>query len=489
MNRIHPSTVCLLLSLVSVCAAAATVDDITGNWVARPIVEGRQGEFVLGIHADEEGQLKAIMRLPPIEAWNIPLGRAKLEDDTLLTGLGPFTYDPDTRTLSGVLPAALVPAREVAVTMRRVDRPEQPARRIDYGPRVEPLWSVHTDAPVFGSPTVEGGVVYIGSDDGNLYALDAGSGETRWRFETGARVRARPTMHGDRVLVPSDDGFLYSVERDNGTQAWKSRIGATPAPRSDPSAEEFRYDQFSSAAAVSGDTIFVGTLDGAVVALDVKDGARKWSIGAGGAVTSTPVVGDGKLVFGSFDGHVYAVDPKDGSEIWRLDTGAPVVSSPAVSGGLAIVGSRSYDLFGIELANGEVRWRFYYWFSWIESSATIDDDTAYVGSSDSGKVYAVRVRDGGERWSFDTLGSAWATPAVTRDRVFIGSVGVRGYIIDHKPGFFAIDRASGEPAWWFGVDHPQGEQLSGFTSSPATDGERVFVGGLDGNVYAFDARQ
>jgi outer membrane protein assembly factor BamB len=487
MHRLHPLIVCCVLSMAAARAGAATVDDITGNWVARPVVEGRQGEFVLGIHADEQGQLRAAMRLPPIEAWNVPLGKAKLEGDTLLTGLGPFTYDADTRTLSGVLPSALVPVREVAVTMSRVDRPGQTARRDEYGVEAEPLWSVRTGAPVFGSPATADGVVYVGSDDGSLYALDAESGETRWRFETGDRVRARPTIHGNRIIVPSDDGFLYSLERHSGTQAWRSRVGASPAPRSDPSSQEFRYDQFSSAAVVSGDTIFVGTLDGALVALDSGEGTRKWSIGAGGAVTSTPVVRDGKVVFGSFDGHVYAIDPEDGSEIWRVDTAAPVVSSPALSDGIVVIGSRSYDLLGIALADGAVRWRFYYWFSWVESSATVHDGTAYVGSSDAGKVYAVSVRDGKERWSFDTLGSAWATPAVTGDRVFIGSVGVRGYITDHRPGFFAIDRVSGKPAWWFRVDHPEGEQLSGFISSPASDGERVFVGGLDGNVYAFDA--
>lgn len=487
MSRLLQSVSILCLALVPAAISAATDDDITGNWVARPVVEGREGEFVLGIHADEAGELRATMRLPPIEAWNVPLGTAKLEGDTLLTGLGPFTYDPAARTLSGVLSPGLVPGREVSVVMSGVEDLEQPARRDDFGPEVEPSWTVRTGAPVFGSPTVADGVVYVGSDDGSLYALDAESGETRWIFETRARIRARPTIHGGRVIVPSDDGFLYSLDRQSGAQAWKSRIGATPAPRSGPFSEDFRYDHFSSAATVSGDRVFVGTLDGALVALDVMDGAREWSFGTRDAVMSTPAVADGKVVFGSFDGHVYAVDAADGSEVWRLDTGAPVVSSPGIADGIVIIGSRSYDLFGLALADGDVLWRFYYWFSWVESSAVIAESTAYVGSSDAGSVYAISIVDGSERWSFDTLGSAWATPAVTRDRVFVGSVGVRDYISDHRPGFFAIDRATGDPAWWFRAEQPEGEQLSGFVSSPATDGRRVFVGGLDGKIYAFEA--
>jgi outer membrane protein assembly factor BamB len=487
MSRFLPAAAFTILCILSIRCFAASIEDVTGNWVARPLVEGRQGELVLGLHVDEEGRLQATLRLPPIEAWNLPLGGAKLEGDTLLTGLGRFTYSRDNDTLTGVLPRTLVPARDVSVTMRRVERLDQPARRSDYGASVEPVWTVDTGGPVFGSPAVHDGVVYTGSDDGVLYALDSDDGEIRWRFETNGPVRARPTVHEGRILVSSDDGHLYSLTLADGRQAWKTRIGGTPSPRSNPSSDTFRYDHFSSSAVVSAGTVYVGTLDGVLVALDVATGEREWWFAAEDAITSTPAVGDGKVVFGSFDGQVYAVDAVDGSEAWRLDTGAPVVSSPAIAEGVVVVGSRSYDLYGIELSDGGVRWRFYYWFSWVESSATIVDGVAYVGSSDSGSVYAVRVADGTELWSLDTAGSAWATPAVGPDRVFIGSVGVRGYIADHKPGFYAIDRESGAPAWWFAVDHPEGEQLAGFVSSPATDGERVFVGGLDGRIYAFEA--
>ena len=68
----------------------------------------------------------------------------------------------------------------------------------------------------------------------------------------------------------------------------------------------------------------------------------------------------------------------------------------------------------------------------------------------------------------------------------VGSVGVRDYFIAHKPGFFAVDQDTGRPIWWFPIDQPEEGILSGFVSSPATDGDRVYVGGLDGKVYAFE---
>lgn len=49
-------------------------------------------------------------------------------------------------------------------------------------------WRFQTEAPVFSSPAVAGGTLFIGSDDGFLYALDADSGELRWRFEAGREI-------------------------------------------------------------------------------------------------------------------------------------------------------------------------------------------------------------------------------------------------------------------------------------------------------------
>jgi outer membrane protein assembly factor BamB len=82
-------------------------------------------------------------------------------------------------------------------------------------------WRVQTGGMVESSPAVSGGVVYIGSGDGCLYALNALTGEERWRlgtgrFATGGRVRSSPAVAGGRVFVGSMDGTVYAVERWNG---------------------------------------------------------------------------------------------------------------------------------------------------------------------------------------------------------------------------------------------------------------------------------
>ncbi|KPK53922.1 MAG: hypothetical protein AMJ59_25365 [Gammaproteobacteria bacterium SG8_31] len=475
----------LALLACSPLTAGADLQDLAGAWAAYPEVDGRRATVGLKLDGNENGTLTATLVLPPIDAWNIPLGEARFENGRLMTALGEFAYDDTKDTLTGDLPAGLVPVHRIPIVLSRTERLAQPPESRKFGELVTPVWTFRTGAPVYGSPVIGKGTVYLGSDDGYLYSLESGTGDLQWKTATGGPIRARPTLGGGRIFVPSDDGRLYCLDQADGKIIWTTLTGTSPVPRSDPESEGYRYDHFSSAARVNDERVFVGTLDGDLVVLDRETGEENWRFKTGDAVVSTPALVGGKAVFGSFDNHVYALDAETGKLVWRFDTGAPVVSSPTIHDDRVIIGSRSYDLYGLQAADGSVDWRFYYWFSWVESSATLKDGIAYVGSSDSGMVFAIDAVTGREVWSFDTAGSPWGSPAVTDNRVYIGSVGVRGYFIPHEPGFYAIDRATGEPVWWYRVEHPESRTTAGFVSSPATDGKRVYVGGLDGMVYAF----
>src|SRR5512139_3652338 len=66
-----------------------------------------------------------------------------------------------------------------------------------------------TGGPVCSSPAVVGGIVYFGSQDYYLYALDAATGDKLWAFKTGSFVDSSPTVSGGVVYFGSNDGFLY----------------------------------------------------------------------------------------------------------------------------------------------------------------------------------------------------------------------------------------------------------------------------------------
>jgi len=145
------------------------------------------------------------------------------------------------------------------------------------------------------SPTVVDGVVYVGSNDSSLYAVDASNGSQVWSFSgASGRIRSSPTVVDGTVYVGSDDNSLYAVDASNGSQVW-SFSGASG-------------DILSSPTVVDG-TVYVGSKDSSLYAVDASDGSQIWSFsGPSARIFSSPTVVDGTVYVGSNDNSLYAVD-------------------------------------------------------------------------------------------------------------------------------------------------------------------------------------
>jgi outer membrane protein assembly factor BamB len=274
----------------------------------------------------------------------------------------------------------------------------------------------------------------------------------------------------------------------SGEQRWRVRVEA-PVERLALDKAGTRYDYRASAATLAGGRLYLGTDDGHLVAIDPGKGSPLWSFATGGSVVSTPIVDSGRVYFGSFDGQVYALDATSGALLWKHDTGAPVTSTPAVHEGRVVIGSRSYDLLALDGASGKPVWTRYYWFSWVECSASISGGAVYIGSSDAAKLFAFDARSGRRLWELDAGGSVWGQPAVAENRVFIGAVGAQNYLVEHRATILAVDRATGRPAWRFPVAAPAASAAAltsyGFAASPALGEGMVYFASLDGRVRAF----
>lgn len=101
---------------------------------------------------------------------------------------------------------------------------------VNPGPAVrrspELLWRFKTGEEVtFSSPAVVDGVVYIGSYDHYLYALDATTGKQRWRFKTGDEVYSSPAVVGGVVYIGSGDEYVYALDAATGKQGWRFQTG------------------------------------------------------------------------------------------------------------------------------------------------------------------------------------------------------------------------------------------------------------------------
>ena len=86
-------------------------------------------------------------------------------------------------------------------------------------------WKFTTGDRIVASPVHKAGVIYFGSDDGNIYAVDAADGRQRWKRNTDGPVPATPAIDGDTLFVGSYDGRFYALDARTGALRWKFTTG------------------------------------------------------------------------------------------------------------------------------------------------------------------------------------------------------------------------------------------------------------------------
>jgi outer membrane protein assembly factor BamB len=247
-----------------------------------------------------------------------------------------------------------------------------------------------------------------------------------------------------------------------------------------------------------GDVHHAGTYDGAGLA---QLHGVKWTFRTGAAVISTPAVADGTVYVGSSDHNLYALDAASGALRWKFATRGRVSSSPAVAGGRVYFVSYDSNLYALDAASGALAWKFTTAgerrfsarhlhgaepaaelmpdpFDVFLSSPVVVAGTVYFGSGD-GNVYAFDAASGALRWKFHTGNVIHASPAVADGVLYIGS---------WDSYFYALDAASGKQRWRFktGEDPKINNQVGIQSSAVVADG-MVYFGCRDSHLYALDA--
>ena len=124
-----------------------------------------------------------------------------------------------------------------------------------------------------------------------------------------------------------------------------------------------------------------------VAGSNVSNGKLVWNYTTGGDVWSSPAVANGTVYVGSDDHNVYAINATTGTKLWNYTTGGAVLSSPAVVNGVVYVGSNDTNIYAISATTGAKLWN-YATGSAVFSSPAVVKGVVYVGCDD-GNVYAI----------------------------------------------------------------------------------------------------
>lgn len=348
-------------------------------------------------------------------------------------------------------------------------------------------WKFHTSGQVISSPAIVGDTVYVGSTDHHLYALDRTSGTMKWKFETGSRVNSSPAIADGTVYFASYDGFFYAVDAVTGKQKWKFQTGgehrftAKHIHGSQPAAETMPdpFDFYLSSPVIAAGTVYFGSSDGNVYALDTAAGTVKWKFATGDVVHASPALADGTIFVGSWDHYFYAIDAANGKEKWRFKTGEDrdihnqegLQASPVVANGVVYVGCRDSNFYAIDAQTGQQKWAFNNKGSWVIGSAAVSDGRVYFATSDTGLLYAVDAQTGDKLFSFDNKHwPMFSSPAIAGNTLYIGT---------HEGKLMAFDLGSQKQLWVFQTD---GSTTNGPTYTKA-DGTPKYEAAYAGDFY------
>ena len=309
---------------------------------------------------------------------------------------------------------------------------------------IAPVWRFRCEDEVRSSPVVVDGIVYVGCYDGNLYSLDARTGDLHWKYATEGGIAATPCVWKDRVLIGSEDRVLYAVAARTGRMLWscptEGRIRSSArveldhvffgsddhrmyAVNANSGQVAWRFealDAIRSSPAVGAEIVYVGSDDGHLYGIDLQTGHQRWKFRANRGVVSSPALVDGGLVvFGSADCTVYALDERSGWAVWRYRTGQPVVGSPRIVDGVVYVGSLDGHMYCLDASSGRLIWKHNVG-SQVVSTPAVGSGSAYFGTA-GGDLVSANCKTGREQWRFSTGGAIPGSPFISGAMVYVGS--------------------------------------------------------------------
>lgn len=185
-------------------------------------------------------------------------------------------------------------------------------------------WKASLPGLISASPAVaDDGTVYMGSQDGSLYAINGGA--VGWSHKTGGEIWSRPAIDPvtKAVYVGSNDGWVYSLTPAGGLE-WQAEV---------------KGQVWGTLLAPGDGSLYVASTFKQVYRLDADEGTVEWTAKLGGISYSSPVIdGDGTLYIGSTTGVLHALDAATGAERFAFQVGASLHATPVISGDRVVVG-------------------------------------------------------------------------------------------------------------------------------------------------------
>lgn len=334
-------------------------------------------------------------------------------------------------------------------------------------------------ARILSSPIIYKGIVYYGSCDMNLHALNQYTGSPLWKRPTNGFILSTPAVWNKIVYTASCDGKIYASDAIKGKPVWVF-----------PRRQSGKIGQVTGEILACKEGVFSFNNRGKVFRLDGEHGNLIWEVNTGEdkscqfdsqsyELTSSPALMDGLLFIATIQGRVICIDVETGAIKWRFPKEKPVphrfISTPLLCNRHCYMTDRSGNFYSLSIKTGEDDWAYTVSLKGVaEGSASVFEGKIVAGSQNE-YLTALNMHSGGEIWRvknerINLMDSIFSTPAISGNGlVFYGSD--TGYI-------YCRDIKNGEEIWKEKLDSP-------IRSSPAISDGFLYVTTTKGFLYAF----
>jgi outer membrane protein assembly factor BamB len=298
----------------------------------------------------------------------------------------------------------------------------------------------------------------------------------RWSYDI-RKDASQDSFHGnplvtnDLILVGTDGGtagHIYAFDKNDGKVAWKYQATSSDGLGRGVGTDIVRL----------GERVYGVALGDELVCLDLKTGRLNWSFrrpSTEQARSTAPAVWDNRIYFGAINGTVYGLDAASGAVIWSREIGARISASPVIVGNDLYVGAADHYIYRLRRENGDV-------------VSKLELETIPVGplTPAAGMLLTMLNPRGGPGASkrlacidLSRMKVIWSQGSTSdwtmRQPLVLANIVLAG----NEAGELAAFRLNdGTPEWT--------HQFKGTLRSIGNSGNVLYVGTLEGTVYAYD---
>ena len=299
-------------------------------------------------------------------------------------------------------------------------------------------------------PIIAEGLAFVGSNTGDLYAIDVLSGTISWQVKLADQVRVSPAYYDNTIYVGSNAGEVKALIAKTGIVKWQTEVGA----------------------AITGDllvtetTVYISDVRGRLHAVDRETGEKRWQRRLDSTALSTPTLMGNSIVVGSRSGMLTAITLSNGVRRWEKQFETAIETAPTVLDEMITIGTRGGEVIAVNTSGEQI------WNQGLEQPirapiATVAE-TTFVTATD--ELHALTRNRGTTRWSRQLSEVALGGPVVTNRTVYVGT----------RDGTLSgFDTWSGRERFRRGLT-----TAVGFSAPAVADGVCV-IGTVDGTVHGF----